>query len=96
MTGRIVYIYRMSSFGILVLGNGTLVDRFNGSCLLQGGKNKLGAKAALSPHNDATGKSIEETYQKLSQLDHILLRPDTYIGSTEKQQQQLWVGFHTR
>ena len=37
------------------------------------------------------GKSIEETYQKLSQLEHILLRPDTYIGSTEKQQQQLWV-----
>ncbi len=25
------------------------------------------------------------------QLEHILLRPDTYIGSTEKQQQQLWV-----
>lgn len=29
--------------------------------------------------------------QKKSQLEHILLRPDTYIGSTEKQQQQLWV-----
>ena len=58
--------------------------------MLQGGK-KMGAKTALSPHNDASGKSIEETYQKLSQLDHILLRPDTYIGSTEKQQQQLWV-----
>ena len=25
------------------------------------------------------------------QLEHILLRPDTYIGSTEKQEQQLWV-----
>eukprot|EP00887_Chlorella_sp_A99_P005643 scaffold1.g5643.t1 len=36
-------------------------------------------------------KSIEETYQKLSQLEHILLRPDTYIGSTERQAQTLWV-----
>lgn len=26
-----------------------------------------------------------------SQLEHILLRPDTYIGSIEKQLQQLWV-----
>lgn len=25
------------------------------------------------------------------QLEHILLRPDTYIGSIEKQLQQLWV-----
>lgn len=37
------------------------------------------------------GKAIEEIYQKKSQLEHILLRPDTYIGSTEKQQQTLWV-----
>jgi len=36
-------------------------------------------------------KSIEETYQKLSQLEHVLLRPDTYIGSTEKQELALWV-----
>ena len=58
---------------------------------MQGGKAKAGSsKAALGPHN-AASKSIEETYQKLSQLEHILLRPDTYIGSTEKQQQQLWV-----
>ena len=49
-------------------------------------------KAALGPHNpSANGKSIEDTYQKLSQLEHILLRPDTYIGSCEKQTQQLWV-----
>jgi len=32
-----------------------------------------------------------ETYQKLSQLEHVLLRPDTYIGSTEKQELSLWV-----
>jgi DNA topoisomerase II len=28
-------------------------------------------------------KTIEQTYKKLSQLEHILLRPDTYIGSAE-------------
>ena len=27
--------------------------------------------------------AIEDIYQKKSQLEHILLRPDTYIGSTE-------------
>lgn len=27
--------------------------------------------------------SIERIYQKKSQLEHILLRPDTYIGSVE-------------
>lgn len=36
-------------------------------------------------------KTIEEMYQKKSQLEHILLRPDTYIGSIEKHTQMLWV-----
>lgn len=40
------------------------------------------------PQND---KSIEETYQKKTQLEHILLRPDTYVGSIEKHTQSLWV-----
>jgi len=37
------------------------------------------------------GKTIEETYQKKTQLEHILLRPDTYIGSVEAQTQPCWV-----
>ena len=36
-------------------------------------------------------KTIEEMYQKKSQLEHILLRPDTYVGSIEKHTQNLWV-----
>lgn len=36
-------------------------------------------------------KTIEQTYQKLTQLEHVLLRPDTYIGSTARQQFTLWV-----
>ncbi|RZC81985.1 hypothetical protein C5167_044563 [Papaver somniferum] len=47
------------------------------------------------PKNPASknqkGKTIEEMYQKKSQLEHILLRPDTYIGSIEKHTQSLWV-----
>ncbi|XP_008687694.2 DNA topoisomerase 2-alpha [Ursus americanus] len=37
------------------------------------------------------GLSIERIYQKKTQLEHILLRPDTYIGSVELVTQQMWV-----
>lgn len=46
---------------------------------------------AVSVADARKGKSIEQIYQKKSQLEHILLRPDTYVGSCEKQQQDLWV-----
>ncbi|XP_053117625.1 DNA topoisomerase 2-alpha [Hemicordylus capensis] len=35
--------------------------------------------------------SVERIYQKKTQLEHILLRPDTYIGSVEQVTQQMWV-----
>jgi DNA topoisomerase-2 len=35
--------------------------------------------------------SIEKIYQKKSQLEHILLRPDTYIGSVEPLTQEMWI-----
>ncbi|GAB4817907.1 hypothetical protein N2152v2_004953 [Parachlorella kessleri] len=56
----------------------------------KGGNGKAG-KAPLAPTNAKDGKTIEETYQKLSQLEHVLLRPDTYIGSTDRQQEKMWV-----
>ncbi len=37
-------------------------------------------------------KSVESIYQKKTQLEHILLRPDTYIGSTETEKLPMWVG----
>ena len=37
------------------------------------------------------GRTIEQIYQKKSQLEHILLRPDTYVGSVERQMQSMWV-----
>ncbi|EJW02059.1 hypothetical protein EDEG_03483 [Edhazardia aedis USNM 41457] len=36
-------------------------------------------------------KTIEEQYQKKSQIEHILLRPDTYIGSIEHETQSLYI-----
>lgn len=36
-------------------------------------------------------KTSTEQYQKLTQLEHILKRPDTYIGSVEKTDTTMWV-----
>ncbi|RVW87704.1 DNA topoisomerase 2 [Vitis vinifera] len=55
--------------------------------------NKLPLQSSNNANMPAkpAGKTIEETYQKKSQLEHILLRPDTYIGSIEKHTQALWI-----
>jgi len=37
------------------------------------------------------GKTIEQIYQKKTPLEHILLRPDTYVGSCEAQSQDMYV-----
>jgi DNA topoisomerase-2 len=36
-------------------------------------------------------RQIEEIYQKKTQHEHIMLRPDTYIGSVEFDKQNLYV-----
>ena len=36
-------------------------------------------------------ETIEEQYQKVTQYEHILKRPDSYIGSIEFQKEKLWV-----
>ncbi|OLY84142.1 DNA topoisomerase 2 [Smittium mucronatum] len=41
--------------------------------------------------NTTGKKSVEDIYQKKSQLEHILLRPDTYIGSVEPIEEMMWV-----
>ena len=47
-----------------------------------------GAGSAAKP---AKQGAIEKMYQKKSQLEHILLRPDTYIGSVERLSETMWV-----
>ncbi|XP_049538029.1 DNA topoisomerase 2 [Anopheles darlingi] len=49
------------------------------------------ALAAATGSPKIGGKSIEKIYQKKSQLEHILLRPDTYIGSIEMLKEQMWI-----
>ncbi|KAH1463150.1 DNA topoisomerase 2 [Aspergillus fumigatus] len=39
----------------------------------------------------ATSTNASEKYQKLTQLEHIIKRPDTYIGSVERTTQFMWV-----
>ncbi|KAK1742431.1 DNA topoisomerase, type II [Skeletonema marinoi] len=47
--------------------------------------------AAAAQGGKSSKKTIEQTYQKKTQLEHILLRPDTYIGSTEQITQSMFV-----
>jgi len=37
-----------------------------------------------------SNQSIEEKYQKLTQREHVLLRPGMYIGSVQKQTEEMW------
>ncbi|KAJ8915854.1 hypothetical protein NQ315_004668 [Exocentrus adspersus] len=60
----------------------------NGSANGSGGDN---AEAAAAPPKQTKKQTIEKTYQKKSQLEHILLRPDTYIGSVEKVSELMWI-----
>jgi len=57
------------------------------------GGGKAATKSAAPAKKPAKkgGKTIEQTYQKKTQLEHILLRPDTYVGSTESVTQNLFV-----
>lgn len=36
-------------------------------------------------------KRVSEQYQMLTQIEHIIKRPDTYIGSIERTEKQMWV-----
>lgn len=43
------------------------------------------------PAANAKKGGSSDQYQKLTQLEHILKRPDTYIGSVESTTEQMWV-----
>ncbi|KAI9685554.1 MAG: DNA topoisomerase 2 [Bathelium mastoideum] len=49
----------------------------------------LGMDGTVEPKPAST--SATDRYQKLTQLQHILKRPDTYIGSVERTEKQMWV-----
>jgi len=47
--------------------------------------------AAQQGRTSTQKKQVSKVFQKKTQLEHILLRPDTYIGSVERCTQKLWV-----
>nr|ASK50299.1 DNA topoisomerase 2 [Eyprepocnemis plorans] len=50
-----------------------------------------GGDAPPAPKKNVKNMTVEKIYQKKSQLEHILLRPDTYIGSVEPVTELMWV-----
>ena len=60
-------------------------------------KPPLGDVVNEAPTNDTNspkpkkGKRLSEQYQKLTHLQQIIKRPDTYIGSVEKTDAKMWV-----
>lgn len=59
-----------------------------GICTMSSAKEN-GAEAAAGSKKKE--KTIEGIYQKKTQLEHILLRPDTYIGSVEFVTELMWI-----
>ncbi|RKO89490.1 Dna topoisomerase Iia AtpaseADP [Blyttiomyces helicus] len=49
------------------------------------------AGTAAEKKSAASSKSVEEIYQKKTPIEHVLLRPDSYIGSIEYQTVPMWV-----
>ncbi|XP_041811415.1 DNA topoisomerase 2-beta isoform X1 [Chelmon rostratus] len=55
------------------------------------GRGDAGKTEGAKKDKPGSKMSVERVYQKKTQLEHILLRPDTYIGSVEPITQQMWV-----
>jgi DNA topoisomerase-2 len=53
-------------------------------------ENESYAVDGASEPKAAKKKGATDQYQKLTQLEHILKRPDTYIGSVEATTEQMW------
>eukprot|EP00759_Apiculatamorpha_spiralis_P009377 PhF_6_TR15990/c0_g1_i1/m.25083/K03164/TOP2; DNA topoisomerase II len=51
----------------------------------------LTSRSGNVPKSSKGNKSIEDTYQKKTQHEHILARPDMYIGSCERVTDDCWV-----
>eukprot|EP00639_Heterosigma_akashiwo_P035014 CAMPEP_0194739546 /NCGR_PEP_ID=MMETSP0296-20130528/88934_1 /TAXON_ID=39354 /ORGANISM="Heterosigma akashiwo, Strain CCMP2393" /LENGTH=128 /DNA_ID=CAMNT_0039650335 /DNA_START=45 /DNA_END=428 /DNA_ORIENTATION=+ len=64
------------------------IDENNNAAL---GNKQVSKSKSKSKPKTSKGKTVEQIYQKKTQLEHILLRPDTYVGSVEKVTQPMWV-----
>ena len=70
----------------------SLLDKMNKTSAAGGGE-KSGVKRKMDGGETNGGKqlSVERIYHKKSQLEDILLRPDTCIGSVEPLKDVMWV-----
>ncbi|XP_078520094.1 DNA topoisomerase 2-beta isoform X2 [Lissotriton helveticus] len=70
----------------------TLFDNQNNAAKKEEEEEEAKSKTDTNKNkNDSKKMSVERVYQKKTQLEHILLRPDTYIGSVEHLTQSMWV-----
>lgn len=65
-----------------------MFNKMSGATATQNGTSEAAPAPAPAKGSKA---AIEKIYQKKSQLEHILLRPDTYIGSVERATETMWV-----
>ncbi|KAJ2343766.1 DNA topoisomerase 2, partial [Coemansia sp. RSA 2618] len=54
-------------------------------------KAKAAPKSPKAPKANNNKLSVEQIYQKKTPVEHVLLRPDTYIGSVEPIDEEMWV-----
>ena len=54
-------------------------------------ENAVNIEAEAPDNGSKKTKTIEERYQKKTQLEHILLRPDTYIGSDKPTEDKAFI-----
>ena len=54
-------------------------------------RSKTSKKSRSADSDEAPTTTIEEMYQKKTQREHILDRPDSYVGSVEKDEMVMWV-----
>ncbi|SMQ45370.1 unnamed protein product [Zymoseptoria tritici ST99CH_3D7] len=62
-----------------------------GKPLEENANESFGMDVSKSPKAPAKKGGASDQYQRLTQLEHILKRPDTYIGSVERTTEQMWV-----
>uniref|UniRef100_A0A673HYP5 DNA topoisomerase 2 n=1 Tax=Sinocyclocheilus rhinocerous TaxID=307959 RepID=A0A673HYP5_9TELE len=68
----------------------TVPDRFSGCMYGLNGRGEAGKSEAVKKESSKK-MSVERIYQKKTQLEHILLRPDTYIGKSAIFKNYIWI-----
>lgn len=77
---------------VVKLKTNTVLKLISLNCIPQNLDMNLVREDGGSPKKKSKKRlSVERIYQKKTQLEHILLRPDSYVGSIEPITQSMWV-----